>query len=170
MKRMFLSPAVATVALLAGCAMAPAATPSQDSLLGTWRVVSYVGVPDGGTPVDIWGKAPRGYVVITPTRFLAILTAQDRKIPTPPFSAQDFANSFVTQISYAGPYRLDGNRLVTSVDASSAVTWVGTEQVREYRLEGRRLHLSTLPGPFPPGIAQLAGKTGRSHLVWERLE
>ena len=74
--------------------------------------------------------------------------------------------SFVTQSAYTGPYRIEGNRLITTVEASSYATWKGTEQVREFRLEGNRLHLSTLAGP----LLVPAGKTGRHHLVWERLE
>lgn len=150
----------------AGCASP--STPSPDAaLVGTYRLLSFKGLPDGEAPVDVWGPQPRGYIVVTPQRFMAVLTAQDRRLPAGPTpTVQDFAASFVSQAAYTGPYRLEGNRLITRVDTSSFATWLGTEQVREYRLEGRRLHLTTLPGPIPG----LPGKNGRSHLVWEKIE
>jgi hypothetical protein len=46
---------------------------------------------------------------------------------------------------------------------------VGTQQPREYRLEGRRLHLSTPHGPLPPLLPH-GGKPGRQVLVWEKIE
>lgn len=154
----------AAVALLSGCA---APTDPGARLVGTYRALSFQGVPDGEAPVDVWGKEPLGYVVITPKRFTAVLTAQNRKLPAGPVpTAQDFVNSFVTQVAYTGPYRLEGDRLITRVDASSYATWVGTEQVREFRVDGNRLHLSTLRGP----IGALPGKTGRAYLVWEKIE
>jgi len=61
---------------------------------------------------------------------------------------------------------VEGDRLITKVDASSYATWVGTEQVREFKVDGNRLHLSTLRGPIPA----LPGKTGRAYLVWEKIE
>lgn len=156
----------ASILWAAGCASPP--MPSQDAaLVGTYRLLSFKALPDGESPVDIWGQQPRGYLVVTPLRFMAILTAQERRLPAGPApTMQDFAASFVTQAAYTGPYRLEGNRLITQVDTSSFATWMGKDQVREYRLEGNRLHLLTLPGPIPG----LPGKTGRAQGVWEKIE
>lgn len=151
-------------ALLSGCA-----TFSEPGarLIGTYRALSFQGVADGEAPVDVWGKEPLGYLIITPKRFTAVLTAQNRKLPAGPVATpQELIASFVTQIAYTGPYWLEGDRLITKVDASSYATWVGTEQVREFKVDRNRLHLSTLRGPIPT----LPGKTGRAHLVWEKIE
>ena len=154
------------VLLLAGCATSPDPDAQAPRLVGTWRLVSMHGVPEGEAPTEIWGKHPPGYLVITPQRLIAVLTAQNRKVPTPPFTPQDLVGSFVTQSAYSGPYRLEGNRLITKVDASSYATWVGTDQVREFKLEGQRLLLSTPPMPLPPPL----NKVGRMHLAWEKIE
>ena len=152
--------------LLASCATTEA-PPVAHPLVGTYRLLSFQTVPDGEAAVDSWGKRPAGYITITPRRFMAVLTAENRRLPSGPTpTPQDLVASFVTQSAYTGPYRIEGNRIITTVDASSYATWKGTEQVREFRLEGNRLHLSTLPGP----LLAPAGQTGRMHLVWERLE
>lgn len=157
-------PLWAAAALLSGCATF--AEPGA-RLVGTYRAVSFQGIPDGEAPVDIWGKEPPGYIVITPKRFTAVLTAQNRKLPAGPVpTPQELIASFVTQVAYTGPYRLEGDRLITKVEASSYATWLGTEQVREFKVDGNRLHLSTLRGPIPA----LPGKTGRAYLVWEKIE
>ncbi|MDP3822243.1 MAG: lipocalin-like domain-containing protein [Burkholderiales bacterium] len=152
--------------LLAGCAT-PGVPPGAHSLVGTYRLLSFQAVPDGEAAIDIWGRQPTGYITITPRRFMAVLTAENRRLPAGPTpTPQDLVASFVTQSAYTGPYRIEGNRIITTVDASSYATWKGTEQIREFRLEGSRLHLSTLPGP----LLVPAGKAGRMHLLWERLE
>lgn len=161
-----LFPAVCLGALLAGCATS--APPPVGSLpVGTYRVLSFQGVPDGQAPVDMWGKEPLGFIVLTPKRLMVVLTAANRKLPAGPVpTPQELVSSFVTQVAYTGGYRVEGNRLITKVDASSVASWVGTEQIREFKVEGNRLRLSTLRGPIPA----LPGKTGQAHLIWEKIE
>jgi hypothetical protein len=158
---------LAAALLLAGCASTAPSPMMDNPLLGTWRLMSLQGQPQGEAPLELWGKQPSGYLVITPQRLVAILTAQGRKVPVPPFTPQDLVASFVSQSAYTGPWRVDGNRLITKVDTSSYSTWVGTEQVREFTVEGRRLMLTSPAMALPPPAA---GKTGTMRLVWEKVE
>ena len=59
------------------------ASPSlgQQSLVGTYKLVSQV-VEVGGTPTEPLGKAPHGYLVLTPTRAVYFFTAENRKFGT----------------------------------------------------------------------------------------
>jgi hypothetical protein len=166
MKRRTFGGAATAAALWAVCASV-AAQPAASGLLGTWRLLSFQAVADGEAPIDPWGKEPIGYAVITPKRFITVVTASDRKLPAGPTpTPQELVASFVSQNGYTGTYRVDGNRLITTVDAAAYATWYRTEQVREFKLEGNRLHLSTLHGPLPVA----PGKRGRMHLVWEKID
>ena len=53
----------------------------QQSLVGTYKIVSHV-AELGGTPIEPYGKAPHGYLVLTPTRAIAFFTGGNRKFGT----------------------------------------------------------------------------------------
>ena len=61
-------------------------------------------------------------------------------------------------------YRIEGDEVVTTVDASWNEAWNGTEQRRKFRFEGDRLIIELVPAPsllFP-------GKVDYRRIVWER--
>jgi hypothetical protein len=165
--RSFMPLSAVAFLLLAGCASTSDHVAQETGLVGTWRLVSLQGMPQGEAPLDVWGKQPPGYLVITPQRLVAVLTAQERKVPAPPFTPQDLVASFVSQSAYTGPWRVEGDRLITKVDTSSYATWVGIEQVREFKFEGKRLVLTSPPMPLPPPAVN---KIGRMLSVWEKVE
>jgi hypothetical protein len=51
------------------------------------------------------------------------------------------------------------------VDVSWNEPWTGSDQTRNVRLEGDRLHLSPPPSPDP-----LDGKLSVRRMVWERVK
>jgi hypothetical protein len=72
-------------------------------------------------------KAPRGYLVFTPTRATAFYTAESRK---PGTAEAAKAALFDTLGGWSGRYRTEGNRLIVSVDVSWVEIWNGKDQVR----------------------------------------
>jgi len=67
-------------------------------------------------------------------------------------------------LAYSGLYRVDANKIVIAVDISWDEAWVGTEQVRFFKLEDDRLHIEALPQPY----ANFGGKVMRGILTWVR--
>ena len=124
------------------------------------------GIPDRG---DRWhakrehGKAPRGYLVLTPTRALAFYTADNRKFGT---TVDEKAALFDTMGGWSGTYRIEGSKLVFSVDASWTENWNGTNVVRNWQLSGKRLTLASDPQPF----ARDPSKMVIIQQVWEKIE
>ena len=59
------------------------ATPSlgQQSLVGTYKTISQ-DIEVSGTATQPYGKDPRGYLVLTPTRYVAFNTGDNRKFGT----------------------------------------------------------------------------------------
>jgi hypothetical protein len=64
--------------------------------------------------------------------------------------------------SYCGNYTFDGARLVTTVDAASDPTRIGSQQVRDVRFEGDRMVLR--PPPRRSGDV-----TEQRELTWELI-
>ena len=77
--------------------------------------------------------------------------------------------------AYSGTYRVEGDRFITAVDVAWNLIWEGTEQVRQYRLEGDRMVLD-LTGVrradgrlvFAPQDREEVGAPLVARLVWER--
>jgi lipocalin-like protein len=139
----------------------PAQT-SVSSPVGTWKLASCVW-EDVETKARTfpYGEHAKGYAILTPEgRLMALITAEGRKVP---HTAEDRDVAFRSQAAYSGRYRVDGNKFVTTVDIAWNEAWVGTDQVRFFRLEGDRLHIETPPIPNLDN-----GRMTRGILIWDR--
>ena len=54
----------------------------QQALVGTYRLVSFTIDIDGQPPRETMEKSPRGYAILTPTRWMNVFTAENRKFGT----------------------------------------------------------------------------------------
>lgn len=113
---------------------------AQQSLVGTYKLVSFTQEIDDAPQQETMGKSPRGYAIFTPTRWMNIFTAENRKFGS---SVEERAALWDSLVAYTGPYRLEDNKLIVSVDASKNEVWNGTQQVRYWQLEGSRLTITT---------------------------
>jgi hypothetical protein len=97
----------------------------------------------------------------------AIVVADGRPKPADlaKLSDSDRAALFRTMISYGGTFSFDGKVVTHHVDISWNENWTGTDQVRNVRLDGRRLHITTNPQPSP-----IDGKLTIGILTWEKVE
>jgi hypothetical protein len=139
-------------------------TPSigQQSLVGTYKYVSHVAEIDG-LPTEPLGKAPRGYLMFTPTRVIAVVTAETRK---PGTSVAEKAALLDTLSAWSGRYRIEGNRIIFSPEVSWVETWNGKDLFRTWQLSGNRLTLTGNPEPSP----RQGGKMSILRQVWEKIE
>jgi hypothetical protein len=114
-------------------------------LSGTYKVISMTAEVDGAAPHEIFGKAPRGFIMLTPSRFTVLFTAEARKFGR---SVEERAALWETLAAYSGTYRLDGGRFAVLVDVSANEMWNGTTQMRNWQLEGNRLTITTDRAPY----------------------
>src|SRR5215469_10891298 len=107
------------------------------ALIGTWKLLAVqFESADGGEPQQLFGPAPRGRLIVTGTGdFMTVITSADRAL------MRDSTRLFETMMAYAGKYRLEDNKIIVSCDLSWHPVWVGTEQVRFFKLHGDRLSL-----------------------------
>ena len=147
--------------LAAGSAVAD----DRANLLGTWKLaggeVEYL---DTGERSPLFGTDRMGYITFTREgRMFGIIEGDSRKAPQ---SDADHVRIFRTMSAYSGPYRLEGDKWITAVDVAWNPAWIGTDEVRFYKLDGDRLIVSTpwAPSPLYPG------KTTRVFVTWTRAK
>jgi hypothetical protein len=128
---------------------------ARGGLFGVWRLVSArMTLVDSGEEADLLGGGSKGHAIFHPSgRMMVVLTAAGRTAP---------GGEGMT--AYTGRFRIEGNRLVTSVDAAWAPAWEGTEQPRFFELDGERLTLSSEPNRNHP----LPGVLKAVRVEWER--
>jgi len=136
---------------------------AQQSLVGTYKLVSFSVEVDGQPPRETMGKSPRGYLVLTPNRWIILITAENRKFG---ISVEEKAALWDSLSTYTGPYRLDGSKLIVSVDASWNEIWNGTQVTRNWQLDRNRLSITTDRAPYSRDPSKMAV----TRVVWERVE
>jgi len=149
---------------LACLAAQPSFGDEGNKVLGTWKLVSYeVEVQATGQKLPLMGEKPTGYTIFSPEgRVFFVLTGEGRKAAK---TDQERAELLNTLVAYTGIYRIEGDKWATKVDVAWNPEWVGTEQVRTFRLDGERLSVLT-PWRMMPNWAD-KGMT-RSVVTFER--
>ena len=138
-----------------------------ESLYGTWRLVSIMReVVATGERVDIFGKAPQGFLTYgRDGRMFAIVVGDNR--PRPPDLAkltdQERAELFKTMVAYAGTFKVEGTQVLHNVEISWNENWTGSVQVRRFRFEGPRLIIADGPQ------IGLDGREVIAVLTWEKV-
>jgi hypothetical protein len=132
-------------------------------LVGLWRLVSfqreYQATGDREFPM---GHTPAGYILFLPEgRMAVVITGEGRKAPT---TDQDRAGLFTTLVAYTGPYRVDGDKWITTVEVSMNPAWVGTEQTRAFEISGDRLQEMTAYAARPDN------RLARAVITYERVK
>jgi hypothetical protein len=136
---------------------------AQESLVGAYRLVSMARDVKGVGPTENMGKSPRGSLIFTPKHVIFFWTAETRK---PGTSVEEKAALYDTLNGFSGRYRVDGNKLVISVDAAATENWTGTDLIRNIEWSGNRLTLTTNPGRSGRDPSQ----TVVTRQVWEKVE
>jgi len=134
----------------------------QQSLVGTYKLV-FLALEADGKPYEQMGKRPEGYLVLTPTHLITLYVADNRKFGT---SADDKAALLDSMASYAGVYRVEGNKLIYTTEIIWIENGKGMTRVETFELSGNRLLTILGPMPFPRDPS----KKFISRKVWEKIE
>lgn len=155
--------ALITIYLMLFCAL-PALADEREQLVGVWKLQTYdVEFQDTAEHQTPFGTHPNGIGIFTADgRTMAILTAEDRKVPQ---TDADRVAAFRSMVAYSGIYRLEEDRWITKVDITWNEAWMGTEQTRFYRLEGDTLTVMT---PWRPSVI-FDGRVARTTLTWVKV-
>ena len=155
---------VASAILLASIPTQSSFGEEDSRIVGTWRLLSYVvEVQASGEKLPVMGDKPDGYVTFLPQgRVFFMLTGEGRK---PAKTDRERAELLETLVAYTGTYSVGGDIWTTSVDVAWNPEWVGTKQVRAFKLEGDRLDILS-PWRIMPNWSDKG--TTRSIISFER--
>src|SRR4051812_28175339 len=120
---------------------------------GAYKVVSFEIDIDGQKTSNYFGQSPQGYILLTKTMFMSVLTADGRK---PGRSNEDKAALLDSLIAYTGPYHVDGDKLIVDVQASWIQAWTGKQQTRTWSVNGNRLTMVTERAPYSQDPSKMA--------------
>src|SRR5215472_6272020 len=133
-----------------------------DSLIGTWKLVSWQVIIENEPPQNVFGSHPKGFLILTREgRSIVVTTAENRQAG---MGDAERAALHKSMLAYSGKYRIEGNDFITIVEVSWNEEWNGTEQRRHFRIEGDKLFIESAPAP---SIVS-PGKTDFRRIVWER--
>lgn len=138
------------------------------SLAGAWKLLVFEFRSEGQV-VFPFGTNFLGLCLYDSTGYMALqimrrerprFAANDQQLGTP----AEVGDAFFGYLSYAGTYVADETHgvVVHHVSQSLFPNWVGTDQVRFYRISGDRLIVSA-------PTQQVSGHLMDVMLVWERL-
>jgi hypothetical protein len=141
----------------------------NEELYGTWRLVTNQRkLMDTGEISDMMGKEPQGFINYGPDgRVFVIITAENRPKPAviEKMTDQERIDLFKTMLAYSGKYKYDGKTVTHQIEISWNGAWTGTSQVRNVKLDGRRLTLTSNPAPNA-----IDGKMSIAILTWEKMD
>lgn len=132
-------------------------------LVGVWRLIRYVDMPEGAQPIYAFGERPVGQFVFTADGNVSINIMRNPPAPTKEsIDIDPDACIPAWYCSYFGTYRLEdgGRKWTTHVQGGNIPTYVGTNQTRSFELSGNRLVISE---SYEEG-----GRTVRAERVLER--
>jgi hypothetical protein len=140
-----------------------------EELYGTWRLVSNTReVLATGEIIDVFGKSPRGFLIYGRDGRMSVLVVGEKR-PKPKdlgkVTDQERIELFKTCLAYGGTFTFDGKTVTHHIDISWNETWTGTDGVRDVRVEGNKLILTSRPGPD-----FLDGKVSKAVVTWERVK
>jgi len=159
----FLAIGLAAAAGAAGAA--PLGGDPGSPLVGTWRLVSYVDTPAGGTPSYPFGQNPSGMFLFGPDGIASLSIMRNPPAATGPVISNGVDSCQPAwYCSYYGHYTVDTarSRWTMHVDGGNIPAYLNTEQTRAFRIDGDRLILSS--------TAEVNGGTVTSERVLQRVK
>ena len=120
-------------------------------LSGWWAILSFqVEFQDTGERADTYGFEPLGHIVIERGRMMSILTSRVRPNGDP-------AALFEAMIAYSGFCRVeDEHKFIIKVDTAWHPAWIGTEQVRFFKVDRGVLATTTAWQIHPSSPGRMA--------------
>lgn len=128
-----------------------AAPPERATLVGSWRLTTYMDTPEGGEPVYAYGRNPIGLFIFTADGHVSInIMRNPPDVNAPTTDPDPDACSPVWYCAYFGTYSVDlaKGEWITHVVGGNIPAYLNTDQRRTFTLHGDQLtiHESYLEG------------------------
>src|SRR5438477_12073754 len=123
----------ASAALVFATSAAFTRTQAAESVVGSWRMVSWIEEETESKAVHKnFGDHPLGLLTYTTDGRMMIIFADPTRKPsaTPKATDAEAAQLYRTMVAYAGSYSLDGDKITHKIEVSWNQLWKGTSQQR----------------------------------------
>ena len=138
---------------------------SRIALLGTWKLVSYEVICNSGEKSTPYGEHPMGYLSYSADgRMQVIGTASGRSVPrnSTPTDGEHLV-LHKTMFAYGGTYSVEAGKVTHHVDISWNEVWNGTDQVRDFVVDGNTLTITSRL------IDAATAKEALYVVIWEKI-
>ena len=138
------------------------------SIVGVWKVVTVETKETGtGKIVRPFGDRPTGTFVFTRGGHMTGMQFASNRKPAAESNATEpeRAALFSSMTAYSGTYRVEGKRLIISVEDSSIQSWNGSTRTLDIDVNGRRL-----TGTSEPFKSLITGLDVVGIVTWEKVE
>lgn len=139
------------------------------SVIGIWKLLSFESEADDGTVTYPYGKSVAGLVMVDARGYFSAHTMDMKRpsfnIPDPRGGTPvEMKAAFEGYSGYYGTFDIDETKgvIVFHIEGAWLPNWIGSDQVRYYRLNGNHMTVSTATMLF--GGKKVIGK-----LIWERM-
>jgi hypothetical protein len=169
MRRYLIIGALVSVALMLPTLVVTKAARAADSIVGSWRLVSWVEEETESKALHKnFGDNPIGVLTYTADGRVSIIFADPKRTApaSPKATDAEAAALYRSMVAYAGSYRLEGDKVFVKVDVSWNRAWDGQDRPpNSVEVKGDRLTYKT--SPF---ISPFIGKQMVATLAWERIK
>ncbi len=133
----------------------------MNSLVGTWKLLSFQNeFADSHERDEPYGANPVGYLFITEERLITLITTRERVTDA---AAGELLDSMM---AYTGRYRLQGDDcFITTVETAWQPAWIGTEQVRFFKMDKEMLSAASPLRETP----KYPGRRFRGMAIWRKV-
>jgi hypothetical protein len=141
----------------------------ETSIVGTWQITGFAFEYQDTKEIVRPVNRPTGYLQYSPGGHMVVFVA-DGDLPrpaTPPTHTDAERAKIWTQIigAYAGTYQIEGDKVIHHVLNAWFPTWIGTDQIRYFKIDGNNFAIKTAPI-----TTSLNGRQIVSTLAFERVE
>ena len=141
---------------------------SNESVVGTWSLVSMTAKSSKGDEFYPYGENPAGMIIYSDSGDVAVVLMRVNRSKSVSGdllggTPEEIKEAFEGFDAYGGTYEVDMEKgvVIHHIEVGRFPNWEGTAQVRHFKLLGNQLLLST-----PPIFA--LGQEWAVHAVWER--
>jgi hypothetical protein len=136
------------------------------NIVGTWQITGF-SVEYQDTKEVVPFNKPTGYLQYSPGGHMSTFVSGELPQPAaPPIFTDAERVKIFNQIigAYAGTYRIEGDKVIHHVLNAWFPPWIGTDQIRYFKIDGKNLAIKTAL------ITNSAGRQIVSTVTFERVE
>ena len=158
---------IGVIAILFSLLVYMPASASDNPLVGTWQLKSFVREVAGtGERYNQLGEHPDGYLTYgTDGRMLVLFVSDDQPRPRAEPTDAERIKLHKTMLAYGGTYTLSPGKVVHRIDIEWDGRRLGDDQVRFFTIDGDKLTIKTAPNKSP-----VDGREGIGILTFERVK